>query len=84
MRRVAVGADTGVGEGHAILYVHHRRHLLEVDLMHDAVARRDHVHVGKCFLGPLDEVEAIFVAAVFDRAVLGKSIGVKAAALHRQ
>jgi hypothetical protein len=38
--------------------------------VHDAVARRDHVDVLERLLGPVDEVEAVFVAAVFDGAVL--------------
>ena len=52
--------------------------------MHDPVPRRDHLHVGEGALGPLDEVEAVFVAAVFDLAVLREGIGVEAAALHGQ
>ncbi len=35
-------------------------------------------------LGPVDEVEAILVAAILDRAVPGERIGHIAAALHRQ
>ena len=35
-------------------------------------------------LGPVDEVEAVFVAAVLDRAVLRERIAVEAAAFHRQ
>ena len=84
VRGVAVGADAGVRERHAVLHVDHRRHLLQVDLVHDAVARRDHVHVLEGLLGPVDEVEAVFVAAVLDGAVLGERIRVEAAALHRQ
>jgi hypothetical protein len=48
----------------------HRRHPLQIDLMHDAVARRNDVHVLERPLGPVDEVETIFVAAIFDRPVL--------------
>jgi hypothetical protein len=58
-------------------HLDHRRHLLQVDLVHDAVARRDHVHVLERLLGPVDEVEAVFVAAVFDGAVLRERLGSK-------
>ena len=60
------------------------RHALQVDLVQDAVARRDHVDILEGLLGPVDEVEAVFVAAVLDRAVLVERVGVEAAALHRQ
>ena len=83
VRRVRIGADAGVREGHAVLHVDHRRHLLQVDLMHDPVARRDHVHVLERLLGPFDEVEAVFVAAVFDRAVFFERLRICTAALHR-
>ena len=49
--------------------------------MHDAVARRNHVDVLERELGPVDEVEAIFVATIFDRAVLRERIRIEAAAL---
>ncbi len=52
--------------------------------MHDAVACGDHVHVGEGLLGPLDEVEAVLVAALFDVAVFLKGIRIEAAALHGQ
>jgi len=81
---VTVGADQGVRIGHAIDRVHHRRHPLQVDLVHDPVARRDHVHVLERAAGPVDEVEAVLVAPVLDRAVLGKGIAVKAGVFHRQ
>jgi hypothetical protein len=84
VRGVAVGADAGVGEGHAVAHLDHRRHFLQVDLVHDAVARRDHVDVLERLLGPVDEVEAVFVATVFDGAVLLERLRVEATALHRQ
>ena len=52
--------------------------------MHDAVARRDDVHVVEGRLGPLDEVETVLIAAVLDFTVLAEGIGVEAAALHGQ
>ena len=84
VRRMRIGADAGVGIGDAALDADHRRHLLQVDLVHDPVARGDHVDVVERALGPLDEVEAVLVAAVLDRAVLGERIRVVAAAFHRQ
>ncbi len=84
VRGMAVGAHAGIGEGHAVARLDHRRHFLQVDLVHDAVARRDHVDVAEGLLGPVDEVEAVLVAAVLDGAVLGEGLGVVAAAFHRQ
>ncbi len=49
--------------------------------MHDAVAWRDHLDVLERLLGPVDEVEAILVAAILDGAVLLERLGVKAATL---
>ncbi len=45
VRGVAVGADA-VSEGY-VTHLNHRRHFLQVDLVHDAVVRRDHVDVFK-------------------------------------
>ena len=73
-----------VGERDAVLRLDHRRHPLQVDLVHDAVARRDHVDVLERLLGPVDEVEAVFVATVFDRAVLRERVLVETAVLHGQ
>src|SRR5690606_35264521 len=81
---VRVGAHAGVGKGDAVAHVYHRRHLLQVDLVHDPVAVRDHLHVAEGVPGPLDEVEAVGVAAVLDRAVLLERLRVVAAALYRQ
>ncbi len=52
--------------------------------MHDAVARLDHVDVLERLLGPVDEVEAVFVAAVFDGAVLLEGLRVVTTALDGQ
>ena len=84
VRGMAVGADQGIGEGHAVPRLDHRTHPLQIDLMHDAVAGRDHVDIVEGQLGPLDEVEAIGVAPILDGAVLGEGLGVIAAALDRQ
>ena len=84
VRRVAVGADAGVRVGHAIGHADHRAHSLQVDLVHDPVARRDHVDVLERELGPVDEVEAVGVAAVLDRPVLQERVAVEAGRFHRQ
>ena len=81
MRGVAVGAHAGIRKGDALLDLNHRRHFLQIDLVHDPVARRDHIDIAKRGLGPVDEVEAVFVSAIFDHAVLGECIRVEAAAL---
>jgi len=60
------------------------RHLLQVDLVHDPVARRNHIDVLERLLGPVDEVEAVFVAAVLDGAVLLERGPVEARVFHRQ
>ena len=84
VRGVAVRAHAGIREGHAATHLDHRRHLLQVDLVHDAVARRDDVDVLERMPRPLDEVEAILVASILDGAVLGKRVRIVAAAFHRQ
>ncbi len=84
MRGVAVGAHAGIREGHAIAHLHDRRHLLQIDLMHDPVARRNHVDVLERLLGPVDEVEPVFIAAVLDGAVLLERCLVEAGIFHCQ
>jgi len=84
VRRVAVGADERVGIRDAIDGMNHGRHPLQIDLVHDAVAGRNHVDVLERLLRPVDEVEAVFIAPVFDRAVLRERVGVEAAAFDGQ
>ena len=84
VRRMAVGADQRIRKRHAVLRMDHRRHPLQIDLMHDAVARRNHVDVLERLLRPVDEMKAVFVAPVFDRAVLGERVAVKAGKFHRE
>ena len=84
VRRVAVGADAGVRERHAFAHLNHRGHFLQVDLVHDAVARRDHIDVLEGLFGPVDEVETVFVAAIFDGAVLLEGLGIETARLDGQ
>ena len=80
MRRVAVGAHECVRESHAILRVNHRRHALQIDLVHDAVAGWDHLNIFERTLRPIDEMKTIFVATIFNRAIFCKRIGIKATA----
>ena len=84
MGGVAVGAHQGVGVGFAIDGVDHGAHPLQIDLVHDAVARGDHFDVLERALAPVDEVKAVLVAAVFDGAVSGEGLRVIAAAFHGQ
>ncbi len=84
VRRVGVGADAGVGEGDTAARLDHRAHLLQVDLVHDPVPGGDHVNVLECGLGPLDEVEAVLVAAVLDGAVLLEGVRVETGGFHGQ
>ena len=84
VRGVAVGADQRIGKRDTVLGVDDRRHPLQVDLVHDAVARRDHVDVLERLLGPVDEVKAILVAAIFDRAVFRERVFVEPAVLDGQ
>ena len=83
-RRVRVGADAGIREGHAVAQLDYRRHLLQVDLMHDAVAGRDHVDVLEGVLAPVDEVEAVEVAAILHGAVLLERVLLEAWVFHSQ
>ena len=62
----------------------HGRHSLEIDLVHDAVARRNHVYILERELRPVDEMKAILVAAVLDRTVFRERILVKPAAFDSQ
>ncbi|OPZ10907.1 MAG: hypothetical protein BWZ07_02363 [Alphaproteobacteria bacterium ADurb.BinA280] len=84
MRRVRVGTNARIRKCHAILHRNHRRHPLQIDLMHDAVARWNHIDVPEGLLGPIDEVEAIIVTTILDGAIAGESVPLEAAMLHRQ
>ena len=84
VRRVAVGTDAGIGKSHPVLHIHHGRHLFQIDLVHDTVPGRDHIDIGKCLFRPINEVKAVFVAAILDGAVFGECVRHMAATLHRQ
>ena len=53
-------------------------------MVHDAVARWNHVDIFKRRGTPVDEMETVFVAAVFNRTVFRKGIGVKTTTFNRQ
>ena len=52
--------------------------------MHDAVTRRDHVHVVERSLGPVDEVETVRVAALFHVTVFLERVFLETRVLYRQ
>ena len=81
---VAVSADTGIRESYTVTRLNHRRHFLQVDLVHDAVTRRNHIDVFKGRFGPLNKVEAVFVTTVFNDTVFIKGIWIKATVLNCQ
>ena len=84
MGGVAVGADKGVGKRHAIPGVHHWRHSFQVNLVHDAVARRNHIDVFKCGLGPVYKMKTVIVATIFNGPVFLESVRFKARMFYRQ
>ena len=81
---VAVGSNAGVRIRNTVAVLNHRRHLLQVDLVHDAVARRNHIHVLERRLGPVDEVETVVVAAVFHGTVFLERVFLETGVLNGQ
>ena len=81
---VTVGANQGVREGNTIFGVHHRRHFLQVNLVHNAVAGWDYIHIFKRGFGPVDKVEAVVITTVFNGAVLFKGVFFKACVFNCQ
>jgi hypothetical protein len=71
-RRVGVGPDQRVGEGHAVPVVHDGGQELEVDLVHDAGPGRDHAEVAERGLGPAQQLVALAVAFVLPLDVEGE------------
>ena len=84
MRRVAVCADQGIRVGFTVDGMDHRAHALQIDLVHDAVARRNDFHIPECMPAPVDKVEAVCIAPVFNGAVFLQRFRVIAAAFHGQ
>ena len=63
-RGVRVGADQGVGVGDAVAVEDDAREVLDVDLVHDAGARRHHLELVEGGLPPAQELVALPVALV--------------------
>jgi hypothetical protein len=87
-RRVRVGAENSVGErpGRAVfLGCHHdARQKLQIDLMHDAGARRNNLEVLERLLAPAQEAVAFLVALELDFDVALERVGLaELVDLHR-
>ena len=86
---MAVGTHTGIREGDRVTVLiravlNHWRHLFQIDLVHDAVTSRNHVHILERGAGPVNEVKTVFVATVFDGAVLLEGIRVETRGFNGQ
>lgn len=82
MGRMQICSLTGIREGHAIMGLDYRGHLLQINLVHDAIPGRDHVDVEKGVLAPIDKMKTFFIATFFNGAVFVKSLWIKSAMLH--
>ncbi len=71
----AVGAHAGVRVGDAVALHHHTRQVLDVDLVHDAGARRHDLEVVERALTPAQELVALTVALVLDLDVALERVG---------
>src|SRR3546814_19678018 len=79
-RRVAVGADAGVGisDGLAVRILarpHRLRDLLEVDLVADAGARGSRLEIVQALRPPFPEVLALAIAVILDLDIALDSLG---------
>ena len=72
---MTVGTYTGIRECYTIPCLNHWRHFLQIDLVHNAVACGNHIHIFEGSFRPLNKVEPIFVTAFFNGTVLFKSFG---------
>ena len=84
MWRVRVGTDTGIRIRNAVARLNYRRHFFQIDLMHDAVTRWNHVDVVERRFSPLDEVKAVSITTLFNVTVFLECIRIKAATLNSQ
>ena len=66
---MAICSHKGVRKGDTVLCMYNGRHSFQIDLVHDAVARRNDVNVLERCFGPINEMEAVVVAAIFDGPV---------------
>ena len=82
MGRMRISPNTGIREGHSIMDLDYRGHLLQINLVHDAIPRRDHVDVEKGVLAPIDKMKTFFVATFFNGAVFVNSLWIKSAMFH--
>ena len=78
---VAVGADQRIDEGHAVLDLHDRRELFEIDLVQDTVARHHHADLIEGALRPGQKFETLGVLALLDGHILVERIAHHAAAI---
>ena len=74
-RGVGVGADAGVRVGLAVADHDRRGQVFDVDLVHDAHARRDDAEVVERALAPAQELVALTVALVFEVDVALEGVG---------
>ena len=72
---VRVGAQAGVGVGDAVAGHHDPGQVLDVDLVHDAGAGRDHLELAERLLAPAQEAEPLAVALELDLHVPGERVG---------
>ncbi len=83
-RGVAIGADQRVGIVDAVLPMHAARQILEVDLVHDADARRHDLEGVEGLHAPLHELVALAVALKFQLHVqIQRILGAVVIDLHR-
>ena len=74
-RGMRVGANERVRIEETVLLPHPAGQILEVDLVHDAVAGGHDPDTGKRLLAPLEKREALTVASIFKLQVAGERVG---------
>ena len=84
MRCMAIGTHTRIWVSHAMIVMNHRRHPLQINLVHDAVPRRDHIDVFECVLGPVNEMKTVFITTIFNRTIFFESLWIVTTAFHRE
>ena len=84
MRCMAIGTHTRIRISDTLVAVNHRRHTLQINLVHDAVTRRDHIDVFKRMLGPVDEMKTVFITTIFNRTIFLERLRIVTTALHRE
>ena len=84
MGGVTVSTHTSIGKGNTVTDLNDRRHLLQIDLVHDAVPGGYHIHITECRFAPLNKMETICIAPRLNDLVVRHRIGVRAIMLHRQ